>query len=428
MKTLFALFTILLAGNVLAQRTFDVRDYGAKGDGVTQDTAAIQKALDECGKAGGGTVRFPAGVYLSRPISIRNKTTVELDAGATLQATKNQNDFMKMPGDWLKARSNDFIPLISGRDLTDVTFTGGGTIDGGGSAWWGEAEKAREKVPGYTLPRPNLIVLQRCRNVRLENITLQNSPKYNFGPDECEDVVVSNVTILNPEFSANTDGIDPNNCQNVLITKCHIDTGDDNVAIKSSHKEQGREFACEDITVTDCTFLHGHGMSIGSEELGGVRNVLVKNCTFENTDDGIRIKSQRGKGGLVENIRYQDITMTHVNPAVTFTCYYMFNSAQDPVQKVVPQDDTGRPMTPETPIFRDITISNLTATCASGAGIIIGLPESKISGVVFENVKISAATGMKIENAEGIEFKNSQVSAAVGQAFLLKNAQVAGAK
>jgi polygalacturonase len=314
MKTFFALLAVLLAGDVWAQRIFDARDYGAKGDGVAEDTAAIQKALNECGKAGGGIVHFSAGVYLSRPITLRSKTTIELDAGATLLATTNQNDFMKTPGVWFKAAGNNFIPFIRGSDLTDVTFTGGGTIDGSGSVWWGEAEKARERVPGYTLPRPNLIVLQRCRKVRMENITLQNSPKFNFGPDECEDVVVSNVTILNPEHSANTDGIDPSNCKNVLITRCRIDTGDDNVAIKSGRKEPGREFACEDITVTDCTFLHGHGMSIGSETFGGVRNVLVKNCVFENTENGIRIKSQRGKGGVVEGIIYQDIMMTNVDP------------------------------------------------------------------------------------------------------------------
>jgi polygalacturonase len=428
MKTFFALLAVLLAGNAWAQKIFDVRDYGARGDGVTQDTAAIQKALDECGKAGGGMVRFPTGVYLSRPITLHSKTTIELDAGATLLASTNQNDFMKTPGVWFQSRGDNFIPFIRGSDLTDVTFTGGGTIDGSGSVWWGEAEKAREKVPGYTLPRPNLIVLQRCRNVRMENITLQNSPKFNFGPDECEDVVVSNVTILNPERSANTDGIDPSNCKDVLITRCHIDTGDDNVAIKAGRKEPGREFACEDITVTDCTFLHGHGMSIGSETFGGVRNVLVKNCIFENTENGIRIKSQRGKGGLVEDITYQDIAMTNVDPAVTFTCYYMYSSAKDPVQKPVPQDDTPRPMAVGTPVFRNIRISNLTATCARGAGTIIGLAESKISGVVFENVKISAASGLKVENAAGIEFKNSHITAAEGQAFLLQNAQVDGAE
>jgi polygalacturonase len=426
MKTAFALMVALCTGNACAQKIFDVRDYGAKGDGATLDTAAIQKALDECGKAGGGTVRFGAGTYLSQPIQIRTKTTVELDAGATLQATTNQLDFMKTPGVWYKAPKNSFIPFIYGKNLTDVTFTGGGTIDGGGSAWWGEAELARERVPGYTLPRPNLVVLQHCQNVRMENITLQNSPLTNFGPDECEDVVVTNVTILNPAHSANTDGVDPANCKNVLITKCRIDTGDDNIAIKSGHKVVGRDFAIEDITVTDCTFLHGHGMSIGSETLGGVHNVTVKNCTFENTENGLRIKSQRGKGGLVENIVYEDITMTNVDPAVTFTSYYSYNSAHDPVQKPVPQDDTAQPMTELTPVFRDIHVRNIMATCQEGAGTIIGLPESSISDITFENVKISAVSGMKITNAKGILFTNSGVTVTKGKLLILQNAQVKG--
>ncbi len=278
-------------------KVFDVRQFGARGDGKTLDTAAIQKALDACGRAGGATVKFSPGVYLSQPVTIRTKTTVLLEAGATLLASPVQSDFLKGGGDWLKAKSADFVAFISGKDLTDVTFTGQGTIDGNGAVWWEEAEKARRKVSGYTLPRPNLIGLTRCKNVRLENLTVQNSPKFHFVPTDCEGVVVSNVTILAPEHAANTDAIDPGNCRNVLITRCRIDVGDDNVAIKAGKKPAEREFACENITVTDCAFLHGHGMSIGSETAGGVRNVTVKNCTFENTENGIRIKSQAGKGG-----------------------------------------------------------------------------------------------------------------------------------
>ena len=423
MKTLLALIVALSAWTA-AGRVYNVVDYGAKPDGVTLDTAAIQRALDDCGKAGGGTVEFPAGIYLSKPLELHNATTFELDPGATLMAVTNQTDFMKTPGDWLKARSSDFVPFIGGKDLTNITFAGGGVIDGSGYAWWGEAEKARRKVPGYTLPRPNLVVLQQCKNVRMENITLQNSPKFHFVPDECDGVVVSNVTILAPEHAANTDGIDPSDCRDVLITRCRIDTGDDNVAVKAGHKVPGHEFASENITVSDCTFLQGHGMSIGSETFGGVRNVTVTNCVFDGTENGIRIKSQRGRGGLVEDIVYEDIRMTNVDPAVTFTSYYMANSAKDPVQKTVPESDGAQAVTEGTPVFRDIYIRNLTATCQRDAGIIAGLPESVISNVVFENVNISAVRGMKVENAKGIQFKNSHVTPDEGEPFITKNAEV----
>jgi polygalacturonase len=407
-------------------KVFNVREFGATGDGSTLDTKAVQKALDACGQAGGGTVRFPAGTYLSQPLTLRAKTTVLLEAGATLLATTNQTDFMKIPGDWLKAGSSgDFNPLIGGKKLADITLTGPGTIDGNGAAWWGEAEKARQVKAGYTLPRPNLIVLDRCRNVRLENITLQNSPKFHFVPSDCEDVVVSNVTILAPAHAANTDAIDPSG-RRMLITKCRIDVGDDDVAIKAGKKVPEHDFQSEDITITDCTILHGHGISIGSETLGGVRNVTVRNCTFENTENGLRIKSQRGKGGVVENIQYRDITMKNVIPAITLTCYYMNNSAGDTTRPSAANGDDARLASSGTPVFRNIYFDNVTATCQKSAGVITGLPESKISNVVFENVRISSVTGLAIKNADGVRFKNVQIRAETGPPVNLDNAQVEG--
>jgi polygalacturonase len=411
-------------------RVFDVRKYDAKGDGKTLDTVAIQKALDDCRNAGGGIVRFPAGTYLSKPITVGAKTTVQLDEGATLQATGDQSAFLKSGTNWLAARSSgDFIPFIGGKNLTDVTITGTGTIDGAGANWWGAAEDARIKTPGYTLPRPNLIVFTGCKNLRVENITLQNSPKFHLVPNDCDGVVISNVTILAPVGAANTDAIDPGACRNVLITRCRIDVGDDNVAIKSSRKIPGREFATENITVTDCTFLHGHGMSIGGETVGGVRNVTVRNCTFEGTENGIRIKSQRGKGGVVENISYSDIVMKNVDPAITLTCYYMYNSAGDAVQKSAPKEDAAQVADDKTPIYRNIRITNLQATTKRAAGVILGLPESAISNVVLENVQIAAATtGLSVKNAKGIQFKNVQLTNKEGPALLTENAEVDGWK
>jgi polygalacturonase len=404
-------------------RVLNVREYGAKGDGKTLDTVAIQKALDECGDAGGGTVQFPSGTYLSKPISLHSSTTVKLDAGALLQATDETADFIN------PERTNSFIAFVSGKNIHDVAIVGPGTIDGAGAKWWIPAEEARRKTPGYTLPRPKLIIITGCKNLLVSDVTLQNSPSMHLVPTDCENVIISNVTILAPSHSANTDAIDPSACKNVLITKCHIDVGDDNIAIKAGHKVAGREFACEDITVTDCVFLHGHGMSIGSETSGGVHNVLVTNCTFQDTENGIRIKSDRRRGGLVENIRYTDITMNNVDPAITLTCYYMNNSSGDPLKQSPPKVDAGQAAPERMPIFRNIYFNNVKATCAKSAGIILGMPESAISNVVLENVQIAAATtGLSIKNAKGIHFKNVQLTNKEGPPLLTENAEVDGWK
>jgi len=398
-------------------RVFNVHAFGAKGGGKTFDTAAIQKALDECGKAG-GTVLLPKGTYLSKPLTIRTKTTLLIEEGTTLLASTNQSDFMKVPGDWTKARSgNDFVPFLSGKDLEDVTIAGRGTIEGSGSVWWEAAEEARRKVSGFTMPRPNLIVLTRVKNLIVRDVTIQNSPKFHLVPTECDDVLITNVTILAPEGAANTDAIDPSVSRRVTITKCLIDVGDDNVAVKSGKRMDGREFAVEDLWISDCTFKHGHGMSIGSETVGGVKNVFVKNCSFENTDNGIRIKSDRKRGGTVENLVCENITMKDVRGAITITSYY----------PKIPATDTAQPVTATTPKYRNITIRNLTATSTRAAGVIVGLPESEIENVLLENVVITAElTGLEIRNAKGVQLKNVKVTAKRGEPVIVRDAEVKG--
>jgi polygalacturonase len=413
-------FTSLLS---IHAAVFNVRDFGATGDGKTFDTVAIQKALDAC-KTSGGTVELPAGNYLSQPLKIYSKTIFRLDSDATLWASTNQQDFMKAPGDWLKVKRGDFIPFISGKNLEDVTFTGGGKIDGNGFVWWPEAEKARQKKSGYTLPRPNLIEIQRGKNLRFENIALQNSPKFHLVPSDCDDVVISNVTFLAPEHAANTDAMDPSG-HHYFITHCTVDVGDDNVAIKAGKKNADGSFQSEDFLLEDCTFRHGHGMSIGSETVGGVRNVTVRNCTFENTENGIRIKSDTRRGGLVEKILCENISMTNVNPAITFTYVYQNDSGGETLASAKTLTNAVVNAT-NVPAYRDIQIRNLTATCQKSAGMILGLPQSCISNVVFENVKISAPRGFQIRNAMGIEFKNSSIEVKTGSVFTAENAEVKG--
>jgi polygalacturonase len=412
----------LPAGSITKdERVFDVRQYGARGDGKAVDTSAIQQALDECGKAGGGVVRFPTGTYLSKPITLHSHTTVLLEADATLQATDDPKDYLPANVAWddvLQGHSKGpFANFIGGKNLTDVTITGKGTIDGSGARWWVPAEEARRKVPGYTLPRPNLIRIVGCSHLKVTGVTLQNSPKFHLVPEDCEDVLIEGVTILAPEGAANTDAIDPSNSRQVTISKCLIDVGDDNVAIKAGTRAPGRDFACEDITITDCIFKHGHGLSIGSETAGGVRNLVVRRCHFDGTENGLRIKSPRGRGGRVENLVYEDITMTNVQGAITFTCYY----------PKIPKTDTTQAVTAGTPAFHNIHIKNLTAASSRAAGVIIGLPESFVSDVVLENVNITAAdAGLTIRNAEGIKLENVKVAPGAGPPFIIQDARVDG--
>lgn len=395
---------------------FNVRDFGAKGDGQTVETLAIQKAIDAAAAAGGGKVVFPAGHYISKPILLKSKVTIHLEQGAILQATSNHQDFMERPGDWLKAASGDFVPLISGKDLTDVTLEGEGTIDGNGQHWWGPAEKARQERPGYTLPRPNLIVFTRCKNLRIRGLTIQNSPKFHIVPVDCEDVVIEDVVIKAPSGAANTDGIDPSISRKVRIARCIIDVGDDNIAIKSGKRLPGREYACEQITVVDCQFLHGHGMSIGSETIGGIRNVTVERCSFKGTENGIRIKTARDRGGVVKGLRCTDIKMSDVDRAITITCYY----------PRIPKDDNQQPVTDLTPSISDIYIKGLKATCPNSAGVIIGLPESPIKDVVLEDVHITARTGLTIRNARSVTCRAVDLVIEKGPPLIIDNAQVDG--
>ena len=286
----------------------DVHQCGAKGDGRTLDTAAIQKAIDQCGGAGGGIVQFPPGTYLSKPLSLWNKTTLQLDAGAKLLATDDPADFTRTNashGD----KSGLFTALVNGTDLTDISITGKGIIDGAGALWWSPAIQARQSNKSHTLPRPRTIVLSNCKNVKISGVTVQNSPSFHLAVVDCQNVLIEGVSFKAPTNSPNTDGINLSQCRHVTINQCTNDVGGENVVIKSSRPIPGCEFASEDITVTNCTFRHGRGLSIGSETMGGVRNVTVKQCTFEGTENGLHIKSSRNKGAITENIDCENLTL-----------------------------------------------------------------------------------------------------------------------
>lgn len=409
----FSALAILLCCTVHAtnaQQVFNVKDFGAAGDGTTLDTAALQKAFNACGKQG-GVVLLPPGTYLTAPIKIRNLTTLRIVPGATLKAVDDPAAFARTD------KPGQFNHFLTGKDLEDITIEGGGTIDGSGQRWWIPAEEARQKKSGYTLPRPNLIVLTRVKNLTVRNVTIQNSPKFHFVPTECDGVLVENCTFLAPERAPNTDAIDPSMCRNVVVRGCTIDVGDDNIAVKSGKPAAGREFAADGLLVENCTFKHGHGVSIGSEVAGGVRDVVVRNCTFENTDNGIRIKTDRKKGGRVENLLYENLQMKNVRGAITFTAYY----------PKIPASDSPQPVTETTPTYKNIIVRNLEATSTKDAGVIVGLPESPIENVLLENVAITAAgKGLEIRHVHGIELRNVTITPKKGEPLITSDADVTG--
>lgn len=397
--------------NVVSEKIIDVKQFGAKGDGKTLDTEAIQKAIDECGKAGNGIVRLTEGTYLSKPIFLRSNMTLRLEKGAVLKATDEPNDF-KNPED---ETYRNPLGFVNGNDLTNITIEGQGIIDGSGQRWWPAAIEAKKAKQPEKLKRPRMVVLNRCVGVRIKDVTLTNSPTFHLVPRDCEDVDIVRVKIISPDESPNTDAIDPSTSRYVNISDCIIDAGDDNIAIKSGHQDPAHpDAACQYINVTNCKFLHGHGMSIGSETNGGVQNMTVRNCSFENTESGLRIKSARGRGGIVKNIEYSNITMKNVKAPINITAYY----------PKVPKEDSAQAVTDTTPKYSRIKIINLTADSPKNAGFIVGTPEWPITEVLLENVHIKAPKGLTIRNAK-VTLKNVKIETEEGPGIILEEGAAA---
>jgi polygalacturonase len=404
--SLAAAFTTISANALDSSTGCNPRAFGAKGDGVSKDTAAIQAAIDACAKQGGGTVRLIAGTYLSAPIVLKSNITLQLDKGATLLGSADHADYPPLTMFHLP----DLQPLVSATNAVHVAITGEGVIDGNGESWWQEARAVRNAgVLGAGHPRPKLIIFDHCRHVRVEGVTIQNSPMWQLVPYYSDDVVIRNIRVLAPPRSPNTDAIDPFSSSHVVIDHVFADVGDDNIAIKSGPiNSPGPDDPTRDVTITDCTFMHGHGLSIGSEISGGAQNVRAERIHFEGTDNGIRVKSNRDRGNDVSHLFFRDIEMKDVKNALVISEYY---------PKILPPDtETAQPVTRLTPHFHDIVLENVTATGSATAGAIVGLPEAPISGVVLRNVKISAKTGLTIAYAE-VTGKNVTVQAETGEAI-----------
>jgi len=365
-----------------AQTVCTAQDYGAKGDGKTLDTAAIQKAIDDCAAKGGGTVKLAgAAKFVSAPLVLKSHITLDIAAGTTLEASTNHADFPEIEQFHDKGRQS----LLSATNAEDITINGGGIIDGRGESWW------ENRGPGST--RPKLIVFDHCKHILMENVTVQNSPMWQIVPYYSEDLTFRNMKVLAPEPEGhNTDGIDPFSSKHILIDHVTIDTGDDNVAIKSGQPgSPGPDDPTTDITITDCIFLKGHGLSVGSEVSGGVTHLRVERVTFKGTTQGIRVKSGRDRGNDIGDFIYKDITMEDVGTAIQITDYYTAGGSKEGAAAVSPA-----PVTRLTPHIHDITIENLKVSGAKVAMDIEGLPEAPIQGLHLKNVEINSAKGAKL--------------------------------
>jgi len=413
-----------------AQQFYDVTKYGAKKDSSAKATIAISKAIDAASKAGGGTVYFPAGKYLTGPIHLKSNITIFIDAGAELHFSDDFDDYLPMVESRYEGVDlKSFSPLFYAYKVENITITGRGKINGHGKKWWDYvlnfpkdqprnkwqlafdaankniilSDDSAQTKRGFL--RPPFIQPMYCKNILIDGITITNSPFWTINPEFCENITVNAVTIDNP-LSPNTDGINAESCKYVHVSNCHISVGDDCITIKSGKDIPGRlkNMPAENYTITNCTMLNGHGgVVIGSEMSGGVKKIVITNCIFDGTDRGIRIKTTRGRGGIVEDIRVDNIVMKNIKQqAIVLDMQYSRVPAE--------------PVSERTPQFRNIRLSNITAYTKQ-AMYINGLDEMPVQEISLNDIVFEAETGITIKNAKDIELHNVRVNTKTGPAL-----------
>jgi polygalacturonase len=345
--------------------------------------------------------------------------------------SENPDDYPIVHSRWEGRHQDTYAPLIGGRDLNNVSVIGRGTLDGRGVVWWNAKKEDR-----LVYPRPRLISFSNCTNVLIEDITAVNSPSWTINPVHCENVNIHRVTIINPADSPNTDGINPDSCRLVRISDCYVSVGDDCISIKSGteHEHPDRYAPCRDITITNCTLERGHGgVVIGSEMSGGVKNVVISNCVFIGTDRGIRIKSRRGRGGTIEDIRVSNLIMDGVLCPFTMNLYYHIGERGN----LNVSDKNPRLVDDGTPRLRRIHFSHITAReVKHAAGFLYGLAEMPLEDISLSDISISVSeeaasgypemaddipsmsrAGFFIRNARRVRLDHVEVTGQVGEAF-----------
>lgn len=458
---------VFLANNV------SITDFGGVPDGATLNTAAFAKAIDALSKKGGGTLTVPSGIWYTGPIVFQSNINMHLEKGALILFSSDFDLYPLVHTVFEGLDTRRCQSPISGRNLKNIAITGEGSINGSGDAWrplkkskvtdshWQRVVKSGGVVKdgNYWFPtkgslkgndmsdmnvpkgdlsdeewnsvkdflRPVMVSFIECENVLLEGVLFENSPSWNIHPLMCKNVIVDNVFVRNPGYSQNGDGLDLESCTNSIIINSTFDVGDDAICIKSGKDEDGRRrgLPTENVIIDNCKVFQGHGgFVVGSEMSGGVRNISVSNCQFLGTDVGLRFKSRRGRGGVVENIYVNNINMFDIaTESFLFDLYYGGKSASEALEDgdETPAESVAYSVDETTPVFRNIYVKNLTSRNARRAMYFNGLPEMNITNINLENTTITATYGGELSESDGITFKNVKIIAKEGPALILNN-------
>ncbi len=401
------IFVLCLSSAILtgqaAQTTYNVRDYGASGDGGKNDTEGIQKAIDAAATAGGGEVIVTSGTYMTGSIELKSHVTLNLAAGAVIHGTAEAADYPLVNARWEGLEHQCHQALIFARDAEDIAITGSGSIVG------------ELKVGSLRNPRgPTLFEPTSCKNIRVTGVTVSNSGVWTLHPTFCQDITLSNVTI--DSKGGNSDGMDPDSCQRVTIDHCSFSAGDDDISVKSGKGQEGVTVGkpSEDITVTNCTFLKGHGgVALGSELSGGIRHVVISNCTFKGINEAIYLKTRPGRAGYVQDIEASHLVVTGIPLLVVLTTYRANPDAQ------------GVPGDAGLTTFGGIVISDVQAN-AKVLVTVGAMPEKPLDGLTLTNITGTCTQGILIQNAKNVVLKGIKLEGIVGPRLLTQNVQGTG--
>ncbi|WP_291148353.1 glycoside hydrolase family 28 protein [Flavobacterium sp. UBA7680] len=459
----------------IPKRSVNIKDFGAVNGGYVLNTKAFADAIEAVSKKGGGKVIIPPGIWLTGPIILKSNIELHAQKGALIKFSTDKSLYPIIETSFEGLNTWRCISPIYGKNLENVAFTGNGVWDGSGEAWrqvkkskltdeqwkkfvvsggvlnekkdsWYPSEQYLKGAKGadqnvrpdlktkedfetiHDFLRPVLVSIQNSKRVLFDGPVFQNSPAWNIHPLMVDELIVRNVTVRNPWYSQNGDGLDVESCKNVLIENSSFDVGDDAICIKSGKDKDGRErgIPCENIIVRNNIVYHGHGgVTVGSEMSGGVKNLHVSNCTFMGTDVGLRFKSTRGRGGIVENIYISDIFMTDIpSQAISFDLYYGGKSIAETLAEGGNTVSTKAvPVNEETPQFKNISIKNITIKGAQQAVFLQGLPEMNLENIEISNLTVTAEKGFSIIDAKGIKISNAKLDIENSTVFEIYNAK-----